>query len=95
MAVGDSITFAKAAAVGGISASNLNGARTITSIIDDNHYTFDAGGNSNAAVDGGGAPEITTHAPTTNWSEQSFSALRGFPAAVAFHENRRILHLCS
>lgn len=90
MAVGNSITIAKAGAVGGISASNLNGARTITAIIDDNHYSFDAGGNSNAAADGGGAPEITTHAPTLDWSEQSFSALRGYPASVAFHENRLI-----
>ena len=31
-----------------------------------------------------------THAPTTTWDEQSYSSLRGFPAAVTFHENRLV-----
>ena len=92
LAVNDSIVVSKAAAVGDIASSNINGTRTVTSIIDDNHYTFDAASSdvANASVDGGGAPVITTHAASQNWSEQSFSALRGYPAAVAFHENRLI-----
>jgi len=90
LAVGDVLVVSKAAAVGNIASSNLNGSRTVTSIVDDNHYTFDAGGSANASVDGGGAPVMTTHAASQNWSEQSFSALRGYPAAVAFHENRLI-----
>jgi len=90
LAVGNSITISDAAAVGNITAGNLNGARVITSIVDDNHYTFDAGGSANASIDGGGAPVITTHAPSSNWSEQSFSALRGYPAAITFHENRLV-----
>jgi hypothetical protein len=47
-----------------------------------------AGQNANDSVVGGGSPKIETHAPTTEWDEQSYSAYRGFPAAVAFHENR-------
>lgn len=86
----DQIVISNAAAVGNISSSNLNGTRTITSIIDDNHYTFTAGGSANATIDGGGAPTIVTHAASSNWSEQSFSALRGYPSAIAFHENRLI-----
>jgi len=88
MKVGDSVTLSECAAVGNISTSNLNGARTILKIIDDNHYTFTAGGAANASVDGGGSPKITSSAPTTDWSEQSFSGVRGFPAAVTFHQNR-------
>ena len=90
LSVSDVVVVSKAAAVGNIASSNLNGSRTITSIVDDNHYTFDAGGSANASVDGGGAPVMTTHAASANWSEQSFSALRGFPAAVTFHENRLV-----
>jgi hypothetical protein len=86
----DSITISNAAGVGNISASNLNGVRTITSIIDSNRYTFTAGGSANTTIDGGGAPTIETHAASTKWSEQSFSALRGYPAAVTFHENRLV-----
>ena len=86
----DSLVISNAAAVGNISASNLNGTRVITSIIDDNHYTFTAGGSANATIDGGGAPTIVTHAASSNWSEQSFSALRGYPSAIAFHENRLV-----
>jgi hypothetical protein len=29
-----------------------------------------------------------SHAPTLDWDEQSWSAKRGYPAAVTFHENR-------
>ena len=86
----DSLVISNAAAVGNIASSNLNGTRVITSIIDVNHYTFTAGGSANATTDGGGAPTIATHAPSSNWSEQSFSALRGFPAATTFHENRLV-----
>lgn len=85
---GDSITISKSGAVGGITAANLNGARTIQEVVDENHYIITAGQNANASVDGGGAPKVTTHAPSTNWDEQSYSAYRGYPAAVAFHENR-------
>ena len=84
----DAFTIANANTVGGISASNLNGARTVSEVIDDNTFTFTAGGNANDSVAGGGTPFLETHAPATNWSEQSYSVLRGFPGAVTFHQNR-------
>ena len=90
MSVNDSITFSDCDTVGGIAISNLNGTRTVTGIISDDIFTFTAGGSSNDSALGGGTPSVTTHAPTTSWDEQSYSALRGFPAAVTFHENRLV-----
>lgn len=90
MAVGDSITFSDCDTTGGISISNLNGTRTVAGIISDDVFTFTAGGTANDSVLGGGTPSVTTHAPTTSWDEQSYSALRGYPAAVTFHENRLV-----
>lgn len=85
---GESITLEDASAVGGINASQLNGSRTVGDIIDENTYTITAGASANAAEDGGGYVRIVSHAPTDDWNEQSYSALRGYPAAVTFHENR-------
>ena len=85
---GESIIVEGSSAVGGINANQINGARTIAAVIDENTYTITAGANSNNAEDGGGFIKIVTSAPTTVWTEQSFSALRGYPAAVEFHESR-------
>jgi hypothetical protein len=85
---GETIIIEDASAVGGINAGQINGTRTIAEIIDKNTYTITAGGNANLSEDGGGLVKIVTHAPTHNWDEQSFSAVRGYPAAVEFHENR-------
>ena len=85
---GETIIIEDASAVGGINANQINGSRTIAEIIDKNTYTITAGGNANLSEDGGGLVKIVTHAPTHNWDEQSFSAVRGYPAAVEFHENR-------
>ena len=89
-AVGDSITVSEATALGGINASNINGARTIHEIIDDNTYSFTAAATANSSADGGGFPKIESHAPTTDFDEQSFSDVRGYPAAVEFHQNRLV-----
>ena len=86
--VGDSFNISEAGSVGGISANQINGTRTVVEVIDENVFTFTAGGTANDSVVGGGAPKIVSHAPTTEWQEQSYSGLRGFPAAIAFHENR-------
>ena len=86
----EAITFSDASATGGIAASNLNGARTVTGIVDDNTFTFTAGAAATDDEDGGGYVTVSTHNPSTNWSEQSFSAKRGYPAAVTFHENRLV-----
>ena len=85
---GETIVIEDAAAVGGINASQINGTRTIGSIIDENTYTITVGSAANTSEDGGGYVKVVTHAPTNNWSEQSFSAVRGYPAAVQFHEGR-------
>lgn len=87
---GESITIEDAAAVGGINTGNLNGVRTVGDIIDENTYTFTAGGSASSAEDGGGSVKIVTHAPTRDWDEQAWSAKRGYPAAVTFHENRLV-----
>ena len=74
----------------GLAAGNLNGTRTIT-VIDDNHYKFTAGSSDTAteSVDGGGVRVVISgHPPTTQWDEQVFSAVNGFPRTVTFHEQR-------
>ena len=85
---GESITISEAAATGGINAGNINGTFTVGDIIDENTYTYTAGGSASSSEDGGGIVYVTTHAPTVDWDEQSWSAVRGYPAAVTFHENR-------
>lgn len=84
----DVIVISKAGAVAGLTAANINGSRAIQEIVDANHYFIQAGANANASIDGGGAPRITSHAPTTEWSESAWSAYRGYPSAVTFHEGR-------
>jgi len=99
--VGDSITVHHASTVGGFAPEDINGARTIIEILDENTYTIEseapAGGRSgydglaDSSEDGGGWVYISSDAPTTSWGEQSFSAMRGYPGACAFHENRLVL----
>jgi len=90
LATGASITIERAGAVGGIANSNINGSRTITAVPDENTFEFTAGSSATATSSavGGGSPRIVTGAATTEFSEQSYSALRGYPAAVTFHQNR-------
>ena len=90
LAVSSTVTFERAGAVGGIANSNINGARVITAVPDENTFEFTAGGSATATSSavGGGSPRIVTNAATTEWSEQSYSAYRGYPAAVTFHQNR-------
>lgn len=52
LAVGDSITFSHATAVGGIT---VNGAYTLASVIDADHYTITHGSAATSAASGGGA----------------------------------------
>ena len=85
---GASVTIADAGGVGGISASNINGSRTISRVINKNVYEVTAGASATSEAIGGGSPTIESSAATTEWYEQSYSSLRGFPAAVTFHEDR-------
>ena len=90
LAVGASVTFERSGAVGGIANSNINGSRTITAVPDENTFEFTAGSSATATSSaiGGGSPRIVTGAATTEFSEMSYSPLRGYPAAVTFHQNR-------
>lgn len=88
MIASDSITIRNASAVGGVNAAQINGSRSIQKVIDENRYTITAGSAANTTEDGGGNIQVVTHAPTQQWMEQSYSSLRGYPAAVGFHENR-------
>ena len=47
-----SITIDRAAAVGGITAANINGSRTIASVIDENTYEITAGANATSSAVG-------------------------------------------
>lgn len=88
LASGAAVTIADAGGLGGITASNINGSRTISRIIDDNKYEITAGASATSEALGGGSPTVESKAATTEWYEQSYSAHRGFPAAVTFHEDR-------
>jgi len=88
LAANASITIQRSGAVGGIANSNINGSRTVAEVIDSNTYEITAGASATSSAIGGGSPRIVTGAATTEWAEQSYSALRGYPAAVTFHQNR-------
>lgn len=90
MSQGDAFTISNTDTIAGISINQINGARTVTEVIDNDKFTFTAGATANTSVTGGGTPSLTTHAPTTTWDEQSYSSLRGYPAAVTFHQNRLV-----
>jgi hypothetical protein len=85
---GEAIVIEGAASVGGINTASVNGSRTVGGIIDENTWYYTAGSTANSSEDGGGYVKVTTHTEASEWSEQSFSAVRGYPAAVVFHENR-------
>jgi len=85
---GEVVIIEDASATGGINTGNLNGSRTVAGIVDQNTWYFTAGGTASSAEDGGGYVKLSTHSATADWSEQSFSAVRGYPSAVVFHENR-------
>jgi hypothetical protein len=88
LANGAALVVAEAGGLGGIGASDINGSRTISRIIDDNRYEITAGASATSEADGGGSPTIESASPTTEWYEQSYSSLRGFPQAITFHEDR-------
>lgn len=88
LSTGDTIVISNAGALGGINNGNINGSRVIYSVIDANTFLYTAGGSASSTATGGGTPIISSTAGTTEWYEQSYSAYRGFPAAITFHENR-------
>ena len=88
LSAGATIVIAEAGAVGGIAQGDINGTRTIHSIIDENRYQFTAGATATGGAIGGGSPTVESNAATSQWYEQAYSTYRGFPAAITFHENR-------
>jgi len=90
LATGASVVIDRSGAVGGIAATNINGTRSITAVPTENTFEFTAGGSATATSSaiGGGSPRIASAAATTEFSEMSYSPLRGYPAAVTFHQNR-------
>lgn len=75
---------------GNLDAGEVNGTRTIT-VVDEDRYTFTAGGTNNAdfSVDFGGANvEVAVPGAQREWDEPVFSDRKGWPAAVCFHEDR-------
>lgn len=88
-ATGASVTIGGSNAVNGITAAQLDGAKTIT-VVDDNRYTYASGGTATSSGDGGGSAVTFTGAnlPSRRWDEEVFATPNGFPQAVAFHEGR-------
>jgi len=87
LATGASVVIDRSGALGGISAAQINGTRTIT-VIDENKYEFTSSHTATSSAVGGGSPRVSSTGATSEWAEQSYSALRGYPAAVTFHQNR-------
>ncbi len=85
---GASITMARVGTLGGISAANLQGSRTVSSVIDQNTFEYTAGASATASAIGGGSATVASTAATREFFEQSYSTVRGFPSAVVFHEGR-------
>jgi len=72
-----------------IAATEFNTTKTIT-VIDNDSYSFTVTTSATGAIDGGG-PNVRFQVagmPTRKWYEQVFSAVRGWPKAVTFHEQR-------
>mgnify|MGYP001177897457 FL=1 len=83
-----SITIDRASGIGGLSSGNINGSRTVAAVINENVYEITAAASATTTAVGGGSPRIATGAATTQWEEQSYSSLRGYPSCVTFHEGR-------
>lgn len=88
LSVGDSFNITRIGPLGGISASNIEGTFTVTQVIDENTFEYSTSHNANTSAIGGGSVRVATTAATTEWYEQSYSDIRGFPGAVVFHEGR-------
>jgi hypothetical protein len=85
---GDSVTISRLGALGGITQTQIEGSFTVSEIIDENTFEYDCTHNANSSAIGGGSVRVATVAPTTEWYEQSYSDIRGYPGAVTFFEGR-------
>nr|BAR17513.1 protein of unknown function [uncultured Mediterranean phage uvMED] len=91
LADGSTIVISGANTVDTITASNINGSRTIT-VLNEDSYSFTAGGSTNADnTDAGGGVSIfvtSPNQPNSQWQEQTYSTIRGYPASATFHDGR-------
>jgi hypothetical protein len=88
LSVGDSFTITRVGPLGGIAASNIEGTFSVTEVLDENTFEYATTHNANTSAIGGGSVRVATTSATTEWYEQSYSDIRGFPGAVVFHEGR-------
>lgn len=87
--VGQVIDMNEFIGVGGLTAANINGNRTIDQVIDANTFRITAGGTATDTETGGGSlGRIEFTGPTPFLKEQSFSPVNGYPGAVCIHEER-------
>lgn len=89
LTTGASVTISNAGGLGGIAATGINGARTIT-VLDDDRYEFTAGSAATeSAIGGGSAVDYqVVGAGTRAWQEEAFGPVNGWPGACAFHDER-------
>ena len=89
MEVGDTFDISRIGPLGGISQSNIEGTgEAVTQVIDENTFEYDCGHAANTSAIGGGAVRVASTNATSEWYEQSYSDIRGYPGAVVFHEGR-------
>ena len=86
--VGNSVTISRLGPLGGITQGQIEGTFTVSQIIDENTFEYNCTHNANSSAIGGGSMRVATVAPTTEWYEQSYSSIRGYPGAVTFFEGR-------
>ena len=86
--VGNSVTISRLGPLGGITQGQIEGTFTVSQIIDENTFEYNCTHSANSSAIGGGSMRVATVAPTTEWYEQSYSSIRGYPGAVTFFEGR-------
>ncbi len=86
--VGKSVTISRLGPLGGITQGQIEGTFTVSQIIDENTFEYNCTHSANSSAIGGGSMRVATVAPTTEWYEQSYSSIRGYPGAVTFFEGR-------
>jgi len=95
--VGNTVTIAGATAVGGISAGNLNGNRTIVAI-DGTGYTFTAGASATSSASGGGTSVTASHQALGDYAlpylgEPLLPILTGLTYQAKFTSGRSYAHV--
>jgi len=69
--------------------SDIDGNRTVIEVLNEDQFSFTAGGSSTDTFDFGGSDVwARTTAAAKDWQEPAFSAYRGYPQAVCVHDGR-------